>query len=1055
MQLKLAKLNYAADAVDTVIVSTFLHSIILAMKRHLYIIAVLFLALPFVAHAQTAPGGVSSNLDLWLKADAGVTESVGAVSAWADQSTNSNNATQASGALQPMYVANGLNYNPALLFDGTDDYLDTALDINAGTAPDATIFAVYRTAGAAAGPVWGESDGSGDRLIRNHSGADGEVGYGPTFDTVTGLFPTDIPAIGTVQYDEDAASGSYVFGNGTQLLQFTADQDPASSNALEIGGLGDDGAGGVFNGYIYEVVVHSQVMTTQEMHEVESYLAIKYGITLGHDYFASDGTVVRSLGGTYDFHIAAIGRDDASGLNQKQSMSSETGALVTIALGSYAADNASNANTFPSDLQFLAWADNNGSTLLTAEFVGISTNRRMAREWKIKEVNGVGAVEVRIPNSYGATHLVSDDNSAFSSPTETLLSDNGDGTSSATIDFANGDFFTFAADMPAPGGVHASLALWLQADAGVTESVGDISNWADQSGNARDAASNGVSNLPAFAATDLNYNPVVAFDATNSEGLNTPSVFETTAHSNVNIFAVARHNTLSDSWLFIEQEVGQSDRVSAQVPNNTLSTIYWDAGTTSGDSRLSAAWSESVGTPYLWGFEYESGAPRQAIYRDGNLVSSDASVSAFTLPSANDFQLANNVPSTDYNDSDIAELIVFTGALSDAEQLQIESYLAIKYGLQLANNYVASDATVLWDPTANAVYNNDVAGIGRDDASGLNQKQSVGAELAVSRGSLAADNASNGNAFSTDKSFLIWGHDTGALTESTVMFGSSPAQLLGRKWLVEETGNTGSLELQFDLTGATVSGTVATDFWLIADSDTDPTNGSRLLEQANSFSAGVATFSGVSLEDGDILMLITDNPGDVTLPVEMTRFDAVFDNEGVVLEWTTASEVNNAGFEVQRRVLGGNRDAGWQKVGFVEGQGTRDTPYTYSYRDNARGLRAKTVAYRIKQLDFNGNFYHSEVAEVYLPAPAAYDLSSYPNPFNPVATIAYDVPVDGHIKLTVYDAQGRMVKVLVDGQQAAGSYSASFDGAGLASGVYVYRLEASGKSFSKTMMLVK
>ncbi|MEM8485676.1 MAG: T9SS type A sorting domain-containing protein [Bacteroidota bacterium] len=1027
------------------------------MKRHLYVLALafLFLALPYGAHAQTAPGGVSTNLDLWLKADAGVTESVGAVSAWADQSTNSNNATQASGTLQPMYVANGLNFNPALLFDGTDDYLDTALDINAGTAPDATIFAVYRTTAAAAGPVWGEFDGSGDRLIRNHSGTDGEVGYGPTFDTALGLFPTDVPTIGTVQFDEDAASGSYVFGNGTQLLQFTADQDPTTSNTFEIGGLGDDGVGGVFNGEIYEVVVHSQVMTTQEMHEVESYLAIKYGITLGHDYFASDGTVVRALGGTYDFHIAAIGRDDASGLNQKQTMSSEAGAFVTIALGSYAADNASNVNTFSSDLQFLAWADDNGSTLLTEAFAGTSTNRRMAREWKVKEVNGVGTVEVRIPNAYGATYLISDDNASFTSPDETLLSDNGDGTSSATINFSNGDFFTFGANMPAPGGVASNLALWLKSDAGVTESAGDISVWADQSGNARDAAANGVSNLPAFAASDLNYNPIVAFDASNSEGLNTPSVFENTAHSNVNIFVVAQHNTLSDSWLFIEQEVGQSDRVSAHVPFNTLSTIYWDAGTTSGDFRLSAAWSESVGTPYLWGFEYESATPKQAIYRDGNLVSTDASVSSFTFPSINDFQLANNVPSSDYNDSDIAELIVFTGAVSDAEQLQIDTYLALKYGLQLDNNYVASDATLLWDPTANAIYHNDVAGIGRDDASGLNQKQSVGGIMAASRGSLAADNPSNGNSFASDKSFLFWGHDTGALTESTVMFGSSPAQLLGRKWLVKETGNSGSLELQFDLNGATVSGSAATDFWLVVDTDTDPTNGSRILQQANSFTAGVASFTGVVLEDDDILMLITDNPDDVTLPVEMTQFDAVFDNGSVQLVWTTASEVNNAGFEVQRRVTDRDGATGWLNIGFVKGQGTSDTAHTYTFKDAARGLRASRAAYRIKQVDFNGDFRHSEVAEVYLPAPEAYDMSSYPNPFNPVATISYDVPVDGHIKLAVYDAQGRMVKVLVDGQQAAGRYSASFDGSGLASGVYVYRLEAAGKSFSKTMMLVK
>ena len=114
---------------------------------------------------------------------------------------------------------------------------------------------------------------------------------------------------------------------------------------------------------------------------------------------------------------------------------------------------------------------------LLRAFSGTDVNMRMERIWKIKEVSGVGMVEVRIPDSYDVSHLLVNNASNFLSGTEYAMSDNGDGTMSAMVDFANGDFFTFAKNQPGPGGLAAGLELWLKADTGVTEASGDVSAW--------------------------------------------------------------------------------------------------------------------------------------------------------------------------------------------------------------------------------------------------------------------------------------------------------------------------------------------------------------------------------------------------------------------------------------------------------------------------------------------------------------------------------------------------------------------------------------------------
>ena len=224
--------------------------------------------------------------------------------------------------------------------------------------------------------------------------------------------------------------------------------------------------------------------------------------------------------------------------------------------------------------------------------------------------------------------------------------------------------------------------------------------------------------------------------------------------------------------------------------------------------------------------------------------------------------------------------------------------------------------------------------------------------------------------------------------------------------------------------------------------------------QSTTFAQGIVSFTNVTLENNDYLTLVTDNPGDKLLPVELTYFGAVLDQGHVHLSWATASESNNAGFEVQRRTNNGTQ-TGWSSLGFIEGQGHSIEPVEYAFRDDVGELAGHTVVYRLKQVDFDGSVAFSGESKVDVPAPEGYALSAYPNPFNPTTTIQYEVPATGPIKLDVFDVQGRRVASLVDHVQTAGRHTVLFDASDLSSGTYIYRLETEGHVLTNTILLVK
>lgn len=196
--------------------------------------------------------------------------------------------------------------------------------------------------------------------------------------------------------------------------------------------------------------------------------------------------------------------------------------------------------------------------------------------------------------------------------------------------------------------------------------------------------------------------------------------------------------------------------------------------------------------------------------------------------------------------------------------------------------------------------------------------------------------------------------------------------------------------------------------------------------------------------------IIIDNES--ALPVELTSFTSNVNENKVTLNWSTATEVNNYGFEVQRAST--KLGTSWEKIGFVQGAGNSNSPKNYSFTDKPTG--GKEFQYRLKQIDFNGAFEYSEITTAILENVSEFKLEqNYPNPFNPMTRISYTLPVRTSVKLRVYDLLAQVIAELVNGIQEAGRYDVTFDGSNFPSGAYFYKLEAGSYIEVKKLLLVK
>ena len=1041
------------------------------------------------------PGGVTSSMILWLRADNGTSTAIDntTLSTWTDQSTATNDAT--SDGNPPLFKSNttdNINFLPTIDFDGTNDRLSLG-DLN--EIKSATGTGRYTMLGI------GIRQDANDNYVLGSTGGtnDQELYFGYTNANTTATLDHENNAInltGLSAFDSPAQTPFLLFGEydgSGRVFEELRDDNfnrNTDSNTTDIGGtqtnyVGDVNGTGNYNGLISEVLVYNAAITDLEKLRIYSYFAVKYGITLPQDndndailnetisgsvaegdLVASDGTTIiwdESNGySTYHNGMAGIGRDDDACLNQKQSTSATDGTILTMGLGSVATDNASNSGIHDNQ-DFLIWGHDNGATAqASASTVDVPSTvaERMTRVWRVEDTGTVGATEIQFDLTglgYGSNaddfRLIVSNTSTMADGTLTAgATFNGSVLSFTGIDLTDGQYFTLATALTTcgPGGVNTNIALWLRADlevfsdAGTTPAVdGDNAlQWNDQSSpasNASETDAGGGSVIEPVYETDnnnaINFNPIVFISDQNTTN---NSYFETPAASNsvsgnmtlISVFETAQNQGTNDqidntpALIGAESNSGTNDYGMGLYQGEV---VFNAANTNTFTARSTTTYND--GEPYI-----ATGTRVQAASGAVNLYVNSLQVGTGTsdntaLSAPGTWAVGNQ---SDYDNeaqlqANVAEILVFSSVLTGEEQARVESYLALKYGVTRSNDtdndatpnevisgsiregdYVAGDGGIIWDyANRGATFFNDIAGIGRDDLSCFTQTHSKSEnDDAIVDISISS--------FTADDSWFIWGNDNAPMeapnnTERPATINSR----LNREWQAQETGTIGAVSVTFDLDNVTGTPTGDNNLNLV-----------RLMVSADDdFSTGVTLVSPTSIDavnntvtfdydfngtDGFYYTLGSIEAD--ALPIELLQFGAKATEDGVQLQWTTASEENNAFFTIER-----SRDGySFETLTQIDGAGTSSDINQYSYLDTKPHVGFSY--YRLRQTDINGDFSYSEIESVFVESSIQLSLTLQPNPVsvNRHVTVMYQLPETAQsASLMMYNTQGHLVSEMI------------------------------------------
>ncbi len=316
----------------------------------------------------------------------------------------------------------------------------------------------------------------------------------------------------------------------------------------------------------------------------------------------------------------------------------------------------------------------------------------------------------------------------------------------------------------------------------------------------------------------------------------------------------------------------------------------------------------------------------------------------------------------------------------------------------------------------------------------------------------------------TDANFAVYGNNNTSGTSTSDIGSVGSTNRTGRIWQVDESGTVaGTVTIDIsDATGNAGQSGTASNFRLLYRSGTSGDFSSAAT--GASISGDVVTFTSVSLADGYYAL---GAESDATLPVELTSFEVLSTRDNsITLQWITESEINNLGFILDRRVPGTE----WTEIATyithpeLQGQGSVTHQTIYSYTDNTV-LSAETYDYRLADVDYDGNkVYHSMTVMGVSPndvVPETFTLyPAYPNPFNPVTTIRYDLPEDALVNITIYDIMGRSIRSLVNSKQTAGYRSTQWNatnnaGSPVSAGLYLYTIQAGEFRQVRKMVLPK
>ena len=810
--------------------------------------------------------------------------------------------------------ANLINFNPAVRFNG-DDAFNSGSSIKGLSLRAATksMFLVNSyAANVGQSNVWMFYHGDNNDNQR--------IGFWKENSSNTKF---DVRGAGV-----SGSSSSYIANEpkllGGFLNQITGGLAPSGTNPLNMNINGNVGTpSSLFSNADYELlglvidnmnqanipeaIYYPFALNLLEEKKVNTYLAIKYGITLEHDYINTSGDVIFDVSGTtntgYKNRIFGIGRELAvEGLNQKQSQSQNVAPVATSGYDFLVTSKASIAKTNDEnsgvlvDGDYIIMGDNGAgfipqSTEISPVLSASCAFNRIGREWKVQVTGNPGSLTFRAGSSTTGSFLFpvsaagivlivdTDGDGDFSNATTTFEATsviNGVATFD-NVTLASGNVFTFGWTAISPGGVASGLKLWAKADDS-SLATGTVSQWNDLSPNANHLVGSGnilkVDNL-------FNFNPSIEFTGTadntflqslNSLGMN-----------GINTYAefYMLRGTFTSGIAFDEIITlggGNHRWENSAIGLNNGSYGVFGQGTANNSSS-------TIPTMANLGLYSNNSSGSQALLRTNGLVRATNATSS-NLSLTGNFRIGTDVAGGDnnFNGFYVPELIVYNTNLSTTDIQKINSYLGIKYSIPLGDglgnsesNYLASDGTIIW--TGNSTFKNGMFGIGRDDCSGLVQKQSKAYidgtdNVAFALTKLAATNSSNEGTFSDDKQFIIIANDGGSFSGNTTgipaEFSSCNAYRYARNWKVQNTNNVSNpLQLTIGNTSNGMKSNWSTITLAInLSGDTTFSTGTNVLVEASAVNNGIATFDNVNLPNGAVFTLCytLGFPGGVSKP---------------------------------------------------------------------------------------------------------------------------------------------------------------------------------------------
>lgn len=824
---------------------------------------------PTSINADIAPGGVTNGLSYWYRADMNVSNTGEGtdVTAWEDMWGGTSSGQVGANTNLPKYkkgTADYFNFNAGVNFTNTNQALgnisvQTLFNLNydiftltkeglAGTR----FLNIGMDNTTANGTNWDQPGFYADGLIARRT----NTGAGNYFANPGGInFASATPSIMYHTFSNTTLSkGLNGAANGTTashtaINEVTGGHIFGRNANVSGGGLpgGDDDG---FIGNIGETIIYGcGNLTATERRRVDTYLGIKYGITLGRTetdhYLAADESIVwdGSTNTVYNNNIFGVAREDIEAFNQKASKSVNAGTIMTIATTSDFVnpnDEAGRRDFDNNKTYFILGDNNNTATSLVDITVGSLDLKRIQKDWLSQRTGSAEDMHFSTDLSgYGvnfnggnSVYMIIADDAAFTTNVRTVAATltNGEWVTAYDFDSQNSiQYITYGYAPPVcadgagmkPGGI--ATAAWYRADALVysdagTTLAGDgngVAQWNEFNGKNYNLKQTTSANRPVFSnsTTLSNFNPTVTFTGSSNTRLD---------------YLVSDNGEILDrntGTLFSAGKTSANAGLFGFGDNMDYPGIY----ITGGDDftflgSFGGNWATDVNTPpnaqgnFIGGGGWLNGAGLGglnlvATSYNGNYVSYDALSTWNTNVAGSDGNLSvGRDPNWANLTGQQNEMMIFCNKLSDAQMNRVESYLAIKYGQTLSRennrNYLASDGSIIWNGTANQDHYYNVFGLGRQDVAAFDQRVSksvnTGAIMTVAAdGDFVLPNADGTRRdFDEDETYFLLGDNNNtATTFADITVGSLQLQRIQKDWLSQRTGSTETLHFSTNLSG--------------------------------------------------------------------------------------------------------------------------------------------------------------------------------------------------------------------------------------------------------------